>query len=192
MNFKDLKPWEWAVAAVPLLLALVRVVMALIGDTALDTTTASRICSIVSSVLYNAVVLWAIWRIWHIAQWQERKSTIFLIFFIVLLLYAVYSLLQQFLQIGGGTEVAVSSAFGFLMFVLGIVATVRLFHDGVKPLGTIMVLYIVVPLAINIMQPIVLRTYSPMAVALVGVLSAVLVALLFLFRNAPGEMDEEE
>ena len=83
-------------------------------------------------------------------------------------------------------------AFGFVMFVAGIVATVRLFLDGVKPLGTIMVLYIVVPLVINIMLPIVMRAYSPVASALVGVLSAVLVALLFLFRNAPGVMDDEE
>lgn len=193
MKIKDIKPWEWAVAAVPLLLAIVRVVLAVTGDTALDnSTTASRVYFIVASVLYNAVVLWALWCIYRMARWQERKSTVFLVFFIVMLLEAVYSLSQQFIPIGVKTATAVMGAFGFVMFVAGIVATVRLFHDGVKPLGTIMVLYIVVPLVINIMLPIVMRAYSPVASALVGVLSAVLVALLFLFRNAPGVMDDEE
>ena len=192
MKIQDIKPWEWAVAAVPLLLAIVRVVLAVTGDTALDnSTTASRVYFIVASVLYNAVVLWALWCIYRMARWQERKSTVFLVFFIVMLLEAVYSLSQQFIPIGVKTATAVMGAFGFVMFVAGIVATVRLFHDGVKPLGTIMVLYIVVPLVINIMLPIVMRAYSPVASALVGVLSALLVSLMFLFRNAPGVMEEE-
>jgi hypothetical protein len=185
MKIKDIKPWEWAVAAVPLLLAIVRVVLAVTGDTALDnSTTASRVYFIVARVLYDAVVLWAIWCIYRMARWQERKSTVFLVFFIVMLLDAVYSLLQYFLPIEVKTATAVTAAFGFVMFVVGIVAIVRLFHDGVKPLGTIMVLYIVVPLAINIMLPIVMRAYNPVASALVGVLSALLVSLMFLFRNA--------
>ena len=193
MKIQDIKPWEWAVAAVPLLLAVIRVVLAVVGNNELDTdTTASQVYFAAARVLYDAVVLWAIWCIYRMARWQERKSTVFLVFFIVMLLDAVYSLLQYFLPIEVKTATAVTAVFGFVMFVVGIVAIVRLFHDGVKPLGTIMVLYIVVPLAINIMLPIVMRAYNPVASALVGVLSALLVSLMFLFRNAPGEMDEEE
>lgn len=192
MKTQKFKSWEWAVAAVPLLLAIVRVVLAVTGNTALDANaTASRVYFIAANVLYNAVVLWALWCIYRMARWQERKSTVFLVFFIVMLLDAVYSLSQQFIPIEVKTATAVTAAFGFVMFVAGIVATVRLFHDGVKPLGTIMVLYIVVPMIINIMLPIVMRAYNPVVSALVGVLSALLVSLIFLFRNAPGEMEEE-
>ncbi len=193
MKTQKFKFWEWAVAAVPLLLAIVRVVLAITGNTALDAAaTASRVYFIAANVLYNAVVLWALWCIYRMARWQERKSTVFLVFFIVMLLDAVYSLLQPFIPIEVKTATAVTAAFGFVMFVAGIVATVRLFHDDVKPLSTIMVLYIVVPMIINIMLPIVMRAYNPVVSALVGVLSALLVSLIFLFRNAPGEMDDEE
>lgn len=194
MKIQDIKPWEWVVAAVPLLLAIVRVVLAITDNTSLDTATmASWVYYIAASVLYNAVLLWAIWCIYRMAWLQGgRETTVFLVFFIMILLNAVYGLLQQFLPIGLKMVLVVAGVLGFLKFVAGIAATVRLFHDGVKPLGTIMVLYIVVPMAINIMLPIVMRTYNPVASALVGVLSALLVSLMFLFRNAPGEVDDEE
>ena len=181
-----IKAWEWAVAAMPLLVALFRLCMSDTPEVAVGT---AKVYTFVSSLIYSAVELWAIWCIYRMARWQERKSWPFMALFVVALLSAVISLVQIFFPLGGNAQIALRGAIGLLMLVAGIVATVRLFSDGVKPLGLIMVLWIIVPMVISLVIPAAFRAHMLLAYAVEGILSAVLVSLMFLFRNAPGEVE---
>lgn len=191
MKVKDIKPGEWIVAAVPLLMALAGIVVVAMGNNA-PGPASGLYFTFVTNWLYKAVALWALWCMYRMARWQERKSTVFLVLFIIVLLNGLYTSLQHYCPIDHKVNVVTMGLFGLLMFVVGTLAAVRLFHDKVKPMGLVMVLWIIVPLAINLLIPIAARGNMPMAHAISWMFSALLVSLMFLFRNAPGEMADDE
>lgn len=184
MNVKDFKLWEWAVAALVVLLSIVSLTLAITDSAA--TLPFSSAAGIVTAI----VLLWSLWCIRRMALLQDRKASIFLVFFIIYLLFRLFLLLSQPLHVAPNVSIAVQGVFGVALLVCGIVATVQLFHDGVKPLGTIMVLYILLPILLTLLIPFVARPTNAIHNG-VGLLIAALVALMFLFRNAPGQTDEE-
>ena len=192
LNECRVKTLDWCVVAVLMLLSIGSAVLVAAGYGSETTVKAASVYYEMTSVLQTVILLWAVWCIYRMAKWQERKSAVFLVFFIALLLNGVCSPLVEHFVEDSNLQVGVTAAFGLLLFITGIVATVRLFHDGVKPLGTILVLYIVVPMIINISIPLLIKTGIALAYAITGVLSTALVALVFLFRNALGRMEEDE
>ena len=199
MTIKDIKPWEWAVASVLLLSGVGLSVLLLQTEDCYLTMLplGCKVFYMAFCVLYAVVLLWALGGMYRMARWQERGAGLLEAFWIVTAADEVCHMVQTALILftvrgveGLDVFTVLFSVMEVLTMLLGVVVTVRLFHDAVKPLSTILVAFVVLPLLAGLLLPSV--ELMSLGGTLAMLLMTVLVALLFLFRNAPGEVDEEE
>lgn len=144
----------------------------------------------VFKLLYEAVILWALFCMYRKARYEDRKHGVIMLFMIVTFLLYLNGLLLRVVPGGAGHPsnlmMLVMGLLGFLLLVVGIVLVVRLFKDRVRPLGTIMVLYVMLPFLFGILAPLLSMMANPVVPILTDLIQAVVVALMFLFRNAEG------
>ncbi len=198
MNIRDIKPWEWLVAGLLMLTVIVAAVLLLRYGTTLQLLPmGSKVYYMVFCVLYAVVLLWALYGMYRMACWQGRASGLLGAFWFVVAADELCNLVQTalilFTKLGvNGLDVftALFSVMEMLTWLFGIVVVVRLFHDGVKPLSIILVAFVVLPIAVGLLLPPI-EMLSAVSVLSMLVMTAV-VALMFLFRKAPGTVDDND
>lgn len=182
---------DWVVAVLLTVLAVVKTVLLLTVGQSDDL----EWFYFGTRIVYDVVLLWALFSIWRMAKWQERKTGAIMAFIVVMVVNYLFGFANQIPALNGmmGTEVyaVVYGIIGFLILVLGIIVAVQLFKDKVRPLGTIMVLYALLPWLSGIVTPLLLMSGTMVVGHLLSLVNTVVVALLFLFRNTPGEEEED-
>ena len=199
MTFRDIKPWEWALAVLLALAGTTSAVLVSAAGGDLPTMTdGAKVFWLAASLLESVVLLWALWDMYRMARWQERKPGLMLAFWIVTFADMVCQLAQSAMMCFAGPMASgmvllptAATIAHSLVLLVALVVTVRLFHDAVRPLCTVLVAYVVLPLAAAILLPVV-RVSPAVAQAVGALLTTLAVALLFLFRMSPGADDEED
>ena len=204
MTLREVKPWEWVVAALLVLLGVAAA--ALLGgkhlglpvDGTLEMLSpVGKTVYMVFSVVYAVVVLWALGGMYRMAQWQERHAGLMGAFLAVAAADELCNLVQTALILFtdngvAGTDsfttifTALFSVLEMLTMLMGIVVTVRLFLDDVRPLGTILVAFMLLIVVFRLLWT---SAWSSIVSLL---LLTVVVALMFLFRHAPGRMEDDD
>lgn len=200
MTFREVKPWEWVVAALLLLLGVWSAVqlagkhLGLPVEGTLELLPPlGKTVYMVFTVVYTVVLLWALGGMYRMAQWQERHAGLMGAFMAVVAADELCNLVQTALVLytdegvaGLDFFTALFSVLEMLTMLMGIVVTVRLFLDDVRPLGTILVAFVLLPVVFRLL-------WTPAWNTVVSLLlMTVVVALMFLFRRAPGRMDEDD